>query len=342
MDDLLAHHRAGYRRQALTMPAVAREPIDRADTLGERALIARIVGALGAACPRPPRGPGGDCAHLATDGGRLFRVATVDGVLLGRHFDASTPPEAAGRKLVHRNLSDLAAAGARPSDALLTLVLGGDTSLAWLEAFAAGIGRAAHAAGLEVVGGDVARGPDGHIAAHLATTGFAHRVLTRGTARPGDVLLVTGALGGSRLGHHLTFTARLAEGEWLCGQGAVTACTDLSDGLARDLPGLLAAGQGARIDLASTPIADAARKLSASDGIPAVEHAWCDGEDHELLFAVEPDRVDWIERAFRETFPATALTRLGEVTDQPGVSDTRAGTVPRGGHSHFGPERNPT
>lgn len=323
------------------MPAVARENSDRADTLGERALIARLVTALGAACPPAPRGPGGDCAHLATNEGRLYRVATVDGVLLGRHFDTSTAPEAAGRKLVHRNLSDLAAAGAQPSDALLTLVIGGDISLAWLEAFATGIGRSAYAAGLEVVGGDVARGPDGHFAAHLATTGFAHRVLTRGTAKPGDVLLVTGTLGGSRLGHHLSFSARLAEGEWLCGQGSVTACTDLSDGLARDLPGLLAAGQGARVDLAATPIAEAARRSATSDGIPAIEHAWCDGEDHELLFTVEPAQADWIERAFRETFPATPLTRLGEVTDQAGVSDTRGGVVPRGGHSHFGTERHP-
>lgn len=321
------------------MTPLAREPADRADSLGEGELIARVVDALGAACPPAPRGPGGDCAHLPTEGERLFRVATVDGVLLGRHFDLSVAPGAAGHKLVHRNLSDLAAAGARPADALLTLVIGGDTSLAWLTAFARGAGEAARAAGLEIVGGDVARGPDGHLAAHLATTGFAHRVLTRGTARPGDVLLVTGALGGSRLGHHLTFRARLAEGEWLCGQGDVTACTDLSDGLAKDLPGLLAAGQGARVDLAATPISEAARRASAGDGIPALEHAWIDGEDHELLCAVAPDRVDWIERAFREAFPATPLTRLGAVTDQPGVADTRGAAVPRGGHSHFRPNR---
>jgi len=318
------------------MPPLARETADRADQLGERELITRLVTALGQACPPAPRGPGGDCAHLATGGERLFRVATVDGVLLGRHFDATAAPESAGHKLVHRNLSDLAAGGARPSDALLTLVVGGDTSVAWLTAFAEGVGHAARAAGLEVVGGDIARGPDGHIAAHLAATGFAHRVLTRGGARPGDVLLVTGALGGSRLGHHLAFHARLAEGEWLCGQEAVTACTDLSDGLAKDLPGLLAPGQGAQVDLAATPVSEAARRLSSSDGVPALEHAWCDGEDHELLFAVDAGRADWVERCFRDTFPSTPLTRLGTVNAQGVVSDSRGGAVPRGGHSHFG------
>lgn len=318
------------------MGPLAREPEDRADRAGERDLVAAIVAALGSACPPAPRGPGSDCAALETRGERLYRIATVDGVVLGRHFDAHTPPDKAGRKLVHRNLSDLAAAGARPSDALLTLVAGGDTSRRWIEAFARGVGEAAAKAGLEVVGGDVARGPDGFFAAHLAATGFSHRVLARQGAMPGDILLVTGELGGSRLGRHLAFEARLAEGEWLCGHGEVRACTDLSDGLAADLPGLLGPSLGARVDLAATPISEDARRLAKSDGIPALEHAWCDGEDHELLLAVDPSRADWIESRFAQAFPATRLTRLGEVDGQPGIRDRSGQTVPSGGFSHFG------
>ena len=318
------------------MAAIAREPTDSANHLGERELIERIVTALSVACPLAPRGPGGDCAHLITQTDRLYRVVTVDGVILGRHFDLSTAPEAAGRKLVHRNLSDLAAAGAHASDALLSFVIGGDVSVQWLEAFAHGAGKAAHAAGLEIVGGDIARGPDGHIAAHLSTTGFAHRILTRGQANEGDVLFVTGKLGGSRLGRHLNFDARTAEGEWLCGQPAITACTDLSDGLAKDLPGLLAKNQGATVDLSATPISEAAEKLSKSDGIPALEHAWCDGEDYELLFTSEASRADWLESLFMKTFPQTPLQRLGAVTVGSGLSDTRGAKIPQGGHSHFG------
>ena len=318
------------------MSAIARETTDSANHLGERELIDRIITALSVACPIAPRGPGGDCAHLTTNTDRHYRVVTVDGVILGRHFDLSTAPEAAGRKLIHRNLSDLAAAGAHPSDALLSFVIGGDVSVQWLEAFAHGAGKAAHAAGLEIVGGDIARGPDGHIAAHLSTTGFAHRILTRGQANVGDILFVTGKLGGSRLGHHLHFTARTVEGEWLCGQPAVTACTDLSDGLAKDLPGLLAKSQGAAIDLSNTPISEAAEKLSKSDGIPAFEHAWCDGEDYELLFAVEASRADWLESHFAKTFPQTPVQRLGIITADTGLSDTRGAKLPQGGHSHFG------
>lgn len=317
------------------MGPVARRPEDRLDRLGERELVARLVAALGTACPPAPRGPGSDCAAMEAASERRYRIATVDGVLLGRHFDLSAPAEAAGRKLVHRNLSDLAAAGARPSDGLLTLVAGGDLSADWLEAFARGAGAAAAAAGLEIVGGDVARGPDGHLAAHLAVTGFAHRILARQGARPGDVLFVTGLLGGSRLGRHLTFSARLAEGEWLCGQPAVTACTDISDGLATDLPGLLGR-LGATVDLAAVPVSPDARRLSASDGVPAEEHAWVDGEDHELLFAAEAGMADWIESAFRETFPGTPLSRLGRVDREAGLRDPRGGAIPGGGFSHFG------
>lgn len=323
-------------RATSEMGPVARQPEDRADRVGERELVARLVTALGPACPPAPRGPGSDCAAREAGQERGYRIATVDGVLLGRHFDVTSPAAAVGHKLVHRNLSDLAAAGARPSDALLTVVAGGDISLGWLEAFARGLGEAALRAGLEVTGGDVARGPDGHLAAHLAATGFAHRVLARQGARPGDVLLVTGELGGSRLGRHLAFEARLAEGEWLCGQAAVTACTDVSDGLATDLRGLLGPALGARVDLAATPVAEAAARLGKSDGIPALEHAWCDGEDHELLFAVDPAQADWVEARFREAFPSTRLTRLGEVTGDPGIIDRAGSAVPRGGFSHFG------
>lgn len=316
----------------------ARQTNDRIDQQSERDLIAQLLNAMGVACPAAPRGPGSDCAALSTDGERSYRIASVDGVVFGRHFDLSTTPEAVGHKLVHRNLSDLAAAGAKPSDALLSLVLGGDVASPWLTAFARSVGKAAYEAGLEVVGGDVARGPEGHLAAHLAITGFAHRILARQGSQPGDILFVTGQLGGSRLGHHLSFRARLAEGEWLCGQADVHACTDLSDGLATDLPGLLGTTLGATINQASLPLAESARKLSKSDGIPAEEHAWVDGEDYELLFSVAANTADWLETNFRATFPHTHLTRIGVITAELGLREVTGATLPRQGFQHFGPK----
>ena len=131
---------------------------------------------------------------------------------------------------------------------------------------------------------------------------------------------MTGQLGGSLYGKHLDFTPRLAEGEWLCGHGEVTACTDLSDGLAKDLPGLLGPKLDARIDVSALPLSDAAKSLAKSDGKPALEHALQDGEDYELLFAVGADRADLLEASFRRAFPLTPLTRLGVVEAGTGLA----------------------
>ena len=288
--------------------------------LTEEELIRRVVQSLAEAAPAFPEGPGGDCAHLPNTGGRSIRVSTIDSVILGRHFDAACDGIRAGAKLVNRNLSDIAAAGAVPSDALLSLVIGADVDATWLTDFAHGAGRAATKAGLRIVGGDICRGPNGAFIGTLAIQGFAHRILTRKTAIVGDVLFVTGQLGGSLYGKHLDFSPRLAEGEWLCGHGEVTACTDLSDGLAKDLPGLLGPKLDARIAVADLPVSDAARSLAKSDGKPALEHALQDGEDYELLFAVSDDRADLLEGSFRKAFPLTPLTRLGKVEAGTGLA----------------------
>jgi len=307
--------------------------------LTEEEIIRRVVQALGVAAPPFPEGPGGDCAILdTTRGGRRYRTSTVDSVLLGRHFDAACAGHRAGAKLVNRNLSDLAAAGATPADGLLSLLLGPDVDVSWLEDFAHGAGQAAAKAGLNLVGGDICRAPAGMFAGTLALQGFAHRVLTRRTASVGDALFVTGQLGGSLYGHHLDFTPRLAEGEWLCGQGEVTACTDLSDGLAKDLPGLLGPKLDARVDLTSLPLSNAAQALAKADGKPAHEHALTDGEDYELLFTVATDRADFLERAFRQAFPHTPLTRLGATEAGSGrLLDLATGEpVKAKGFGHFG------
>ena len=306
--------------------------------LTETALIARIVDTLADACPPFPAGPGGDCAVLPSGHERPFRVSTIDSVVFGRHFDLSCPGERAGAKLVERNLSDLAAAGATPGDALLSLLMGPDVDVRWLEDFAHGAGRAAARAGLQLVGGDVCRTQPGTFSATLAVQGFADRALTRRTAQPGDALFVTGVLGGSIYGHHLSFKARLAEGGWLAAQSEVTACTDLSDGLAKDLPGLLGPKLDALVDLRKVPVSEAATKLARNDGKPALEHALQDGEDYELLFAVRGDRADLVAALFGTSVPGSGLTALGTVAKGAGRFCDAADQQPlkAQGFSHFG------
>ncbi len=319
------------------MGTITSQPNRSIGQLTEEEIIRRVTANLGQACPPFPAGPGGDCAIFEETVARKFRVSTVDSVILGRHFDSSTAGALAGAKLVKRNLSDLAAAGAIPSDALLSLLLGPDVECDWLEDFARGVGDTALKFGIKCVGGDICRVEAGTFAATLSVQGFAHRILTRKTANVGDVIFVTGKLGGSIKGHHLNFEPRLTEGEWLNAQSTVTACTDLSDGMAKDLSGLTNTTQDAVIDLASLPISDAAHQSSKADGKPAVEHALQDGEDYELLFTVQAQQADLLEANFKKQFPQTPLKSIGIISPGTGLikSRTDGAVITSRGFGHF-------
>ena len=280
----------------------AQKTADTVSALGEEKLIAAIRRWLGSASPRAPFGIGDDCAVLPAARGP--QLITVDPVIFGRHFDATIPPRAVGAKLLKRNLSDLAAMGGRPTAAVLALTLDSRTSLAWLEQFYRGLAACARLYRVPIVGGDIAQA-DGILAASLTLLGTAvgPRVVTRTGARAGDVIYVTGELGGSlRSGHHFKFTPRLAEGAWLAAQTAVRAMMDVSDGLAKDLHALTPRGATPALNSTALP-------LRAGCDLRA---ALTDGEDYELVFALAA-RADHsaFARAWRKKCPRTRLTRIG-------------------------------
>lgn len=269
---------------------------------GEEKLIAAIRGWLGAASPRAPFGIGDDCAVLPASRGR--QLITVDPVIYGRHFDDDVPPRAVGEKLLKRNLSDLAAMGGRPVAAVLALTLDARVDRRWLEAFYRGLAACARQYDVAIVGGDIAQA-DRVVAASLTLLGEAAgpRVLTRTGASVGDWMYVTGVLGGSfSSGHHFKFRPRLAEGAWLARRQDVRSMMDLSDGLAKDLHALTPPRAQPAIQ------ADALPRRTGCD----VGHALAEGEDYELVFAVDgkADRAA-LERAWRRTFPRTRLTCIG-------------------------------
>ena len=209
--------------------------------------------------------------------GRL--LAGIDPVLDGVHLDvAAHGYAAAGRKAAARNLSDLAAMGGRPTGLLLSLVMPRAATLDDAKACFEG----AASSGVEVVGGDFASW-DGRLVVTAAVLGHADRPVPRVGARVGQGLFVTGPLGGSILGRHLTFEPRLAWGGRLAAAG-VSAMMDVSDGLSRDLPRLLD-GLGAELD--DVPVHDDARRLAAGTGRDPTWHALNDGEDYELLYAAD-------------------------------------------------------
>ena len=290
------------------------DPRETVASCDEAGLLRLIRESLGEANPPCPEGMGDDCAVVPWMPGPM--LVTVDSVVYGRHFDATLPPALAGAKLVRRNLSDIAAMGGHPMACVVQMLMPACTRLDWLRAFFEGVGLEAKAHGFKVNGGDLAS-TERDLAASLTLLGGAPRPVPRHGSRPGDRLYVTGPLGGSLLRKHWDFVPRLIEGQWLAGRSEVRAMMDISDGLACDLPRMLAAGTHARID-AGAVASDAARALSLRSGGTPAGHALADGEDCELLFAIDgAASIEVFEAAYVHALGVPPL-RLGQVLDGPG------------------------
>jgi thiamine-monophosphate kinase len=283
--------------------------------MGEDALIRRLAKLL------PGRadvvaGIGDDCAVVRTGRRDAFDLLLKsDPVIEGIHFTPTAPAEAIGHKALGRVLSDIAAMGGEPLWGLIDLVAPASVPVKRIEGIYRGLATLARRQGVAIVGGDTSRGKT--LELHVFAVGRIPRgrAVLRSGGRPGDVLYVTGSLGGSGQGRHLRFEPRLAEGQWLAAGKWATAMMDVSDGLATDLSRLIAAsGMGAVIEAARIPISAAAKRLK--DRRTPLEHALSDGEDFELLFTVSPRKAAAFETAWRQQF-RLRCTRIGEMMRQP-------------------------
>lgn len=301
----------------------------------EFALIDWVRRRVTSASPRLRVGIGDDAAELdlsETDGTLL----AVDMLVEGVHFTfPDATPRQVGRKALAVNLSDIAAMGGTPLAALVSVALprGHGTKLA--EELHEGLIELAGHYDVSLVGGDTTSS-DGPLVISVTVLGLspAGGPVLRSGARPGDVLLVTGALGGSGSGHHLDFEPRTTEARALLAAADVHAMIDISDGLAADLSHLLKeSGVGAVISAESIPIR--AEALDATDGRTPLAHALGDGEDFELLLAVSPEDAS---RLLAQPPFVTPLTRIGECTTESGgrlaLADGRAVPLPPLGWQH--------
>lgn len=268
------------------------------------------------------KGAGDDCAVIERDQA-WYTLLKTDAVVEGVHFESGTDPVRVGRKAMARVLSDIAAMGGIAEHALVTLFLNEDRPVSEVEGWYKGMKELAEIFLFGIVGGETTGIPGSGAALSVAMTGRVEhdRCLFRGTAQSGDLIGVTGVLGGSfRSGHHLDFVPRIREARWLSeGDWRPTSCMDLSDGLARDLPRLLeGTGLGYRIDEERIP----KREGSSND------EAVGDGEDYELLMTIPPRALPEISDRWSDRFPGTPLHMIGEVVE--GVSDQLPG-----GWEHF-------
>jgi thiamine-monophosphate kinase len=284
----------------------------RVSDIGEFGLIARLDAALPDEVRRSSGlelGIGDDAAIWQPSPGASV-VVTTDSLVEEIHFRLDwTDWESLGHKALAVNVSDLAAMGAVPKLAVVTLGLRGSERIADLESLYAGMGDVARRYGVAIAGGDIVRSPFG-LALHITALGElqgAHR-LTRSGARPGDIIGVTGTLGASAAGMqiladsgalrqaatadllvqaHLRPEPRVPLGQVLRDHGA-SAAMDLSDGLMGDLPKILAASNvSAEIDLRAIPVAAAVRALFPEQWLDLATRG---GEDYELLFTVPEAR----------------------------------------------------
>jgi thiamine-monophosphate kinase len=291
-----------------------------AGSTGERELIAAIrqrAGLLLAGIEDGHKsgilhlGIGDDCAVLRPRRGEEL-VVTTDLSLENVHFRRDWhPPQSVGHRCLARGLSDLAAMGARPEAAFLSLALPKELAQSWMQGFFDGLIALAERYRVPLAGGDLAKSPPGlgHagglVVADILLLGSVPkgRSLLRSGARPGDLIYVTGALGGSSAellalerrpaafrrtdksgqGHpHLYPEPRLAAGRKLMRNRLATGAIDLSDGLSTDLAHLCEeSGLSAEIEAESLPI----------DARATLEQALHGGEDYELLFTAAPKTV---------------------------------------------------
>ena len=340
--------------------------ITRSKTAGERELIAGIrkravqlqVGGI------LQLGIGDDCAVLRPRRGKEL-VVTTDLSLENVHFRRDWhPPQSVGHRCLARGLSDLAAMGARPEAAFLSLALPAElathpkssSSQSWMQAFFDGLMALAERYRVPLAGGDLAKSPafrhaGGLVVADIVLLGSVPkgRSLLRSGARPGDLIYVTGCMGGSaaELGSLLSAARPLfAEGTreargirtcipnlaWLpaassCATSLATAAIDLSDGRSTDLAHLCEeSGVTAEIDAESLPV----------DARATLEQALHGGEDYELLFTAAP----------KTAVPSSlggvsvhAIGRMGKRGREPLVAISKAGkkgtALVAGGWEHF-------
>jgi len=238
------------------------------------------------------------------------------------HFARGAEPERIGWKAMARVVSDIAAMGGVPGNAVVTFLLPGDWPVADAAGIYRGIAKAAKTYGVNVVGGETSEAAQAMLSVSMTGSVERARCVLRSGGKAGDVLFVTGRLGGSLKGKHLAFEPRLAEARWLAENWTPRAMMDLSDGLAQDLPRLAAAsGLGFQIEPAAVP-----RTRGCT---PA--QALGDGEDYELLLAVAPMRAPGLAAAWKRRFPRLPLTSIGRL-----VPDTEASTpLGGGGWEHF-------
>ncbi len=284
------------------------------------------------------RSVGDDAAVFRLNKDKVI-LLTTDLLIENIHFLRNTiTPEDLGYKAIAVNLSDIAAMGAKPEHAFISIGIPGNTEIEYLDKLYAGMKGLLKKYNVNILGGDTSVS-ESDLVISITITGSAYpdKILYRNTARPGDKIFSTGFLGNSKAGLHYILNKSehedkdspelikahlrpcpyVKEGMFLAGLKGVRAAIDISDGLSSDI-GHIAEKSSAGFTLyADTiPVSKALLKFCERFGFDPVDYAVSGGEDYVLVFTADPEYADSIANEYEKKFRAR-LHLIGEITSSP-------------------------
>ena len=248
------------------------------------------------------KGPGDDCAVIKFSKDK-YMLFTCDMIVEGVDFTAKERPYLVGRKAIAVSVSDIAACAGLPRYCLVSVGLPKNTSVEFIDKLVKGMLSLAKKYGINIVGGDLSRARQLTIDVSMLGIVEKKNLVLRSGAKTGDIIFITGKLGGSILGRHLRFMPRLKEARFLARNFSVNSMIDISDGLVQDLGHILEeSSTGAIIYEDLIPISKQARNLH--DAL-----YW--GEDFELLFTLSASEA---KKLYRKKL--TGFKPIGGIVDK--------------------------
>ncbi|MGQ3684773.1 MAG: thiamine-phosphate kinase [Candidatus Loosdrechtia sp.] len=264
-------------------------------------------------------GIGDDCAVIDVSSDR-FCLITTDMMVEGTHFDLKKCTiRDVGRKAIACNISDVAAMGCKATVAIVSVCFPDHTPEKFARELYKGIWDIADKYNIEIAGGDIISG-HGPLCINVALLGKDEglKPVCRSGAKVGDMILVTGTLGGSLLGKHLHFDPRVKEGILLNRHFTIHAMIDISDGLTADLNHILEEShKGAILYEEKIPVSKAAEEMAKKTGNTPLHHALFDGEDYELVVVLSKKQAKKVTES--NLFPENTFSCIGEIVGGSGI-----------------------
>jgi thiamine-monophosphate kinase len=239
------------------------------------------------------KGSGDDCAVLKFDNDN-YQLFTCDMIIQGVDFKKTDNLKLVGRKALAISISDIAACGGIPNHAVVSLGLPKNMRVNQIDLLAKGLFDLARKFKINIVGGDISASDKLIVDVSMLGKVEKDKLCLRSGAKAGDIIMVTGSLGGSIKGKHLKFTPRLKESRFLVDNFKINSMIDVSDGLIQDLGHILEQSCKGGVVYESL--------IPQSKQAKSVEDALCSGEEFELLFTLSPDEASQIIKSDKYSF----------------------------------------